>query len=573
MSTGQEGQIPTKSITLPLPQELMGERNTWTLPDLARQLERAASNRGATMTPLKVALPGDLKDSIALYQAQLADPVDPTAGQVEHVLVATVEPWTQNRVDAFIAAMASARLSKNFPLFRFYSVDKPPAELHFLFETSTAGLFEIMVWDIMEEDTLSSDDCESLGAAGRTLLHDLYGVDLAADDLQWLSVVNQLVLDEFRGFSEDPSARMDEALDYVPHGSLMILGCVAGEAVRLNHEGELVWNDADGLNWPRLAFRGETMSLPSIDATFQRFEAGTAADLWQDYEVFFATGRLSPPVSIAAEINPLQFLPDWDPEPDTDLTAALDKFKAACVESGLKVEPHPHAPEDSLVGFLHAFTCLHNEEVYDLFLCTGAWTEERTHDFLTNYAHRSMEDWELGLSPVFVFFSAHPLTDLLEYCFVIGPPSAPLEGLAQVETPAPEIPNNDLAIENLGLWLLDVLERYTTIGLRLDSPSLIPGLEYFVREELRQSDEELTLDEIKHDALCPNILLIAVGLAVGSSLRLRDRKAHRWTFVEGTTWPQMQILKGEDDPEVFDWVAQAQAIWRGEADEFVLPEA
>jgi hypothetical protein len=459
-------------------------------------------------------------------------------------------------------------MRKGLPLFRFYSQAPVPPELAFLFETPTAGLFEIMVWDIMEEDEITAEDCEEMGAAGRALLRDLYSVDLQPHDLQWLSVINQLVLEEFRWCTEDDKARIGDEIDYIPHASLMLLGCVAGEAVRLNHREELVWNDGDGDNWPRLAYRGNTMSLPVIDATFQRFEAGLVSDLWEDYEVFYAAGKLSPPVSMAAEINPLRFLPNWDPTPEMSLAEALVAFQSACAEAGIALEPHPVAPEDGLKGFVAAFTCLHEEEVYDLFVCTEPWTQARAQAFLELYGHRSLEDWELGLSPVFVFFSAHPLWPVLDYCFVSGPPTAPLEGLARVETPAPEVPNNDLSMENLGLWVLDALERYTTVGLRLDQPSLVPGLEYFVREELRSDDEEA---EERAEPFVPIALLTCVGLAVGSSLRLRDRRAFRWAFPEGAAWPLLQFERDNGEVERLDLVGQAVAIWRGEADEFKLP--
>lgn len=314
------------------------------------------------------------------------------------------------------------------------------------------------------------------------------------------------------------------------------------------------------------------MSLPVIDAIFQRFDAGLVSDIWEDYEVFQAASRISPPSSMAAEINPLRFLPDWDPSPEMTLPEALEAFRGACKAAGLAIEPHAIQPEGALAGFLEAFSCVHEEEAYDLFVCTQPWNDEHTHTFLELYGHRSLEDWEVGLSPVFVFFSAHPLSDVLDYCFVSGPPSAPIEGLARVETPAPEVPSNDLSIENLGLWLLDALERYTTVGLRLDSPSLIPGLEYFLREELRQNDEEQELDGVEDkEPFVPQAILISVGMAVGSALRLRDRKNLRWTFPEGQPWPSLQVERDGQEPLRLDLVQQAISIWRGDLDEFDLP--
>jgi hypothetical protein len=66
-------------------------------------------------------------------------------------------------------------------------------------------------------------------------------------------------------------------------------------------------------------------------------------------------------------------------------------------------------------------------------------------------------------------------------------------------------------------------------------------------------------------------LLVAVGLAVGANLKLRSPRRCVWTFGEDAQWPQMRIEPEQGEPVLVDWVGQAFAIWRGEADEFKFP--
>jgi hypothetical protein len=569
MSTSQEGLERGSEAALPSLAQVTSGRGAWSLSELSRQLEKTLATQEVALKPFKPSLPEKLQDFVRLYSARVPDHLDPDGGEVDHILVVAAGEWTQPRVDAFIASMAPLRLKQGFPLFRFYSLKPLAPEIEFLFGTMLAGVFEIMAWELVEEEALHADECADLADAGRRLLRDLYSVELAPHDLQWLSVVNQLIVEELRWFTEDDTVRVTEDIDYVPHAALTLLGCVVGEAIRRNHQGELRWMGVEGPNWPRLGAVGSAMSLPIVDLVFKRFEAGAETDLWEDYEVFHAAGHLSTPVTMAGEVNPLEFLPRWDPLPTQSLAEATEVFDAKCAELGLLVEPHPILPEDALDGFVEAFTCLYAEEAYDLFVCTEPWTEERVRVFMELYGHRSLQDWEVGLSPVFVFFSAHPLPPLLDYCFLSGPPAAPLEGLARVETPSPKIPANNLALENVALWLMDALERYTTIGLRLDAPSVAPGLEFFVREELRQGGDE---PEGLGDApIAPEALLVAVGLAVGANLKLRSPRRCVWTFGEDAQWPQMRIEPEQGEPVLVDWVGQAFAIWRGEADEFKFP--
>ncbi len=537
------------------------------LVEMARKVEKTLAGHEIRLKP-QDPIP-EIADFVKLYTTRLPDPLDPDMGEVDYVVVVAANAWTPERTDAFIAAMAPQRLRKGMPLFHFYGDCPRPPEIAFLFETMLAGIFEMMAWEQIEDPHLDSQDCLDLAEFGRAMLSDLYDVNLEPDDLQWLSVVNQLIIEELRWFDDDPKGRLDPDVDYIPHASLMILGCVAGEAVRLNHTSELVWTDADGLDWPRLGRLGASSSLPIIDTVFQRFEQGNSADLWQSYEQLFASGRLSPPVSLGSEVNPLDFLPAWDPEPDLPLDEAVATFKDLCQQRNLSLEPHPTPEDDLLARHLVGFSIYHDDQCYDLFLCTSPWDEALTEAFLRFYGHRSFEDWEVGLSPVFVFFSGHPLSPLLEYCFVQGPPSAPLEGIARVETPAPFVPANASAPDMIALWLAQSLELYTTIGLDLGSPSVLPGLEFFVREELRFTPElvdeaEALLDD-EGANFEPLALLVAIGMTAGSALVIENPR-RQWRWTEGASWPLLQI----DGDRSVDLVEQARAIWRGEVDEFKI---
>ncbi len=531
------------------------------LGGMAKQVEKLLKSQDIHVKPLSVA--PALKDFLRLYTSRLPDPLDPGAGEVDFVIGVACGEWTSARVDDFIAAMAPQRVRKGLPLFHLYSSHAVPPEVAFLFETMLAGVFEIMAWEVLEEPSLDSQDCLDLAEAGRQLLGDLYSVNLAPDDLQWLSVVNQLVIEEFRWFNDDADAPADEGMDYVPHAALILLGCVAGEAVRLNHTHELVWADAEGLNLPRLGRLGTTVALPVLDTVLRRFEVGQSADLWESYELCFASGQLSPPVSLGGEVNPLDFLPNWDPEGDVALSDAVAEFKKRCEDASIELVPHPPCQDPALADHVVAFTCYHEDQCYDLFVSTGQWTEALTQAFVREYGHRSFEDWEIGQSPVFVFFSGHPLHDLLEYAFIQGPPIAPLEALARVETPVPNVPNDPNAPDMIALWFIHALELYTTIGLDLGSPSVIPGLEFFLREELHYEPDLLDEVEAQLEASSfePLGILVAVGMTMGTSLVTRHPETYTWHHPEGADWP---VLK-DNDGQTRDMVAEARQIFEAGA--------
>ncbi len=572
MSIAQVGLASGPEAGLPTISQIVGAKSHHlSLHALSRLVEQALGNLSIPLKPLKPVGLKPLSDFIRLYTTRLPDPLEPQRGEIDYIVVVACGEWTQARSDTFIAAMSAFRVHKGLPLFQLYSPQPLPPEISFLFGTMLAGVFEITSWDAMEEDNPSGQDCIELASVGRDLVSDLYGAELEADDLQWLTVVDQLVVEELRWCIDDPQGRMPSDIDYVPHAALTILGCIAGEAIRLNHQQELLWLDGEGSNWPRLGRQGSMMSLPVFDTLFQRFESGQAADLWDDYEVFYTASRLSPPVSMGQEINPLDFLPDWDPSAELSLEQAAEEFARVVADTELQLASHPIAPTGELEGFIRAYTCEHDGNIYDLFLCVSPWTDDRANAFLNNYGHRSLEDWELGMSPVFVFFSAHNLTAVLDYCFVTGPPIAPLEGLARVETPLPSVPEDIAGIENIALWLLDALERYSTIGLELMNPSLVPGLEFFLREDLRHDEEEeLELPEKSGEE--PTAVLVAVGMAVGASKRLHEPDLYDWSF-QGGAHPVMHRTHEGQEPETIDWVEQARAIWRKEADEFTFPKS
>jgi hypothetical protein len=533
------------------------------LQDLAARVEAELARRSIRVKEQSTV--PELRDFLKLYTTRLPDPIDPDVGEVDYVVVVAAGDWTPDRVDAFISSLVPQRMLKGMPLFHIYSDQTPPPEVGFIFETVLAGVFEIMSWEHIEEASITSQDCIDLAAAGREILGDLYDVHLEPDDLQWLSVVNQLVMEEFRWFSDKETAAIPKDMDYVPHASLMVLGAVVGEAIRLNHTTELVWSDADGQEWPRLARIGSGVGVPIIDMVFHRFESGSKSDLWASYELLFASGRLSPPMSFGGEVDPLEFLPSWDPEPDEPFEQALATFRVKCREADLELEAHPEPHDPFLAKSIAGFTCFHEEQCYDLFVSTIAWDDEMTAAFLRFYGHRSFESWEMGQSPVFVFFSGHPLSRLLEYCFIQGPPVAPLEGLAQVETPSPNVPDEPSSPDMLALWLVHALELYTTIGLDLASSSSLPGLEFFLREDLRfdpelENEAEALLEE--GSIYEPLALLVAVGMTAGVA---HETCMHgcRWVWEAGASWPVMQT--GE---KMIDWVEEARAIWRGEKDEF-----
>lgn len=552
-----------KNSALPT-MESLGEAGD--LAALSKKVEGSLRDASIKLKPISLSGPSPaLKGFLKVYSTRLPDPLAPESGEVDYVVAVTHGAWTSERTDEFIAALAPLRLQKGMPLFHVYSTEPPPSEIDFLFGTMLAGVFEIMAWELVEEPTLHSQDCLDLATAGRDLIANLYDVSLLPDDFQWLSVVNQLIDEEFRWFTEDADAKAPEDIDYVPHAALLVLGCVAGEAVRLNHTQELVWTDADGLEWPRLGRLGVTMTLPIIDTVFGRFEVGASADLWEVYEVSFATGRLNPPVSLAGVVNPLDFLPDWDPSPGTILSDAIVAFEKQCEETGLELQAHPPASHPLVAEQVAAYSCYRDDQVYDLFVCTSPWTDELSRAFLQDYGHRSMEDWELGKSPVFVFFSAYPLSDLLEYCFIQGPPIAPLEGLARVETPAPQVPADPNAPDMLGLWLVHALELYTVVGVELDSTSAMPALGFLVREELRHELRAIDGDSADAISFEPMGLLVTIGMAAGTALCNVDEERYSWTHPAGSNWP---VIKDAQSGHLIDFVAQARAIHQGDTDEF-----
>jgi hypothetical protein len=117
----------------------------------------------------------------------------------------------------------------------------------------------------------------------------------------------------------------------------------------------------------------------------------------------------------------------------------------------------------------------------------------------------------------------------------------------------------------LALWLVHALELYTTIGLDLTSPSSLPGLEFFLREDLRfdpelENEVEALLEE--GTIFEPLSLLVAVGMTAGVAHESCNPGCH-WRWKSEHTWPVMEV--GE---KTVDWVAQARSIWRGETDEF-----
>ena len=550
------------AVQLPSPSQVVAGR-TWSLDELSRQVEKTSAARGVRLQRLDLDLPAILAGFANLFTTRLPDPFDPDGDDVEHVVVAAAGDWTAARTDAFIAAMAPVRTGPGQPRFDIFSTTPIPAEVTFLFETAVAGVLEIMAWDAVTGQPLAGQDCMDLGAVGRGLIAQLYEVSMTPDDLQWLSVVNQLVVEELRWFGDDPRAKMPEAVEFVPSAALTLLGCVAGEAIRLNHLEELIWGDASDNQWPHLAQHGTASTFPVIDYTFRRYESGDACDIWDHYEAFFAVGRLAPPVSMEMTIDPLEFLPGWDPEAEQSLDDAVAEFRMMCRAANLEVDSHPLHAEASaeLAGFLGAFRAIIGGSEYALFVSTGPWTEPLQHEFVRVYGHYSMSDWEIGATPVFVFFSGHPLPPLLDWCHVTGPPTAPMEGLARVETPSPRIPAEIAAVQAVAVWFVDVLERYSTIGLDLRGPAVLPGLEFYLREDVRR-DVNMTPPQSVPRDFEPLALLVCIGLTAGESVRLQDPEGCRWVFGE-RGWPVMQ--RG---PETLDWVEQARAIFRGEADEF-----
>jgi hypothetical protein len=389
-------------------------------------------------------------------------------------------------------------------------------------------------------------------------------------DLQGVSVVNQLIIEELRWFSDDPTEKIGDDDDYIPFASLLVLGCIAGEAIRLNHEPELVWVDGDGDNHPRLGHVGSVGSLPILEEALRRFEVGESRDVWESYQAFYTAERLSPPHSFeSGPVNPLDFLPAWEPDPGDDIDEAAVEFVELVREEGLELQPHPISPKpqdvEVLARSLRAYKCQHEDTSYDLFVCTQPWDDALTAAFFRTYGHYAMTDWELGRQPTFVFFTAEPLSDVMTYGFVEGPTVGPLEGITRVETPAPSV--SDLApevIRTLAHWLLALLEQYTTIGLELTSYSVLPGLEFFIKEDLRQVPDDDDADSQPLD-FEPEALLVAVGLTAGEHIRLAARSCC-WVRREGKPWPVMEIEGREES--TFDWVATARAIWRGTREDF-----
>lgn len=558
---------------LPSPNDLFAASPPSSLEDATAQIQEAFQAHELELEPLHLPRQAKALESfLNLYRTSVPDPLEPDH-QLTLIIVAAHGEWTSKRTDTFIATMAAMRKGPGLPTFRVYGTSPTPPEITFLFETGGAGTLEISAWDVVDdEQSLSSDDCAELAAAGRALLGELYEVDLDPLDLHWLSVIHQVIDEELRWFTDNPMASMDDSVDYLPFASLLLLGCIAGETIRLNHEEEIVWADAEGQNWPRLGHRGSPRSLPVIDAVFMRFEGGATHDLWQGYQTYYTAERLEPPESFSAEgFNPLEFLPNWDPEPDADLSEALATFRDECARAGITLDAHPTpvADDNPLKGNLAAFTCTHEEQRYDLFVTTAPWQDKLTHAFLRTYGYRCLEDWEIGMSPVFVFFSGHPLTEVLEYCFVSGPPTAPLEGLARVETPSPVIPEGGAVVELIAHWLLEKMEKYTTIGLELSSERVLPGLEFLVREELSETDLELD-DDLQSD-FEPIALLVTVGLTAGESVRRSRPDRASWVFEAGRDWPLMNLIDlhdGQPRTTQIDWVERTRAIWRGDTDEF-----
>jgi len=571
------GELPSRSkIVTP------GERLT--LEELDKRVTAAFAAAHVRLTPFR---PPQPDKQLTWYKTRARVPL--TAGNdVDCLVVIAVGPWTEARTDAFIADYAHLRLEEGLPQFRLYATHPVPPEIQFLFETLDAGVFEISAWDLVEDEDVCAEDCIEFGEVGRRLISEVYGVDLDDDDLQWLSIVNQLVCEDLRWFADEPDARLPDHIDYVPFGSLLLMACVAGEAIRLNHPSDLLWSDADGDNWPRIARHGKTADFPVIDATFKRFEMGSKHDVWELYKDFHTAQQLSPPASFdAILVDPLEFLPSWDPEADADLEQTVASFQEVCLAEDLEIEPHPLGVSGhvGLENFLQAFTCLRDDQRYDLFVATGVWTEARTLAFVRVFGHRSLAEWEVGANPVFVFFSGHPLTPMLEYCFIDGPPVAPLEGLARVETPAPAVPANTDVIHPLALWLLHGLELYTTIGLDLQDDSVLAGLEFLVREDLSQkrgaqapADDDPHVEVFDLDGFGswePLALLVTIGMTAGEALRMRHTDGRvRWVQGDvGGSWPAMELdlpLDGGtiDSTVRFDWVEAARRLWRGEAEDF-----
>ncbi len=554
------------AVQLPSPAQVVAGR-AWPLDELSRQVEKAAGGRGIQLQRLDLDLPAELNDFASLYSCRLPDPFDPDGDDVEHVVVAAAGEWNAKRTDAFIATMAPVKAGPAMPRFDIFATHAVPGEVAFLFGTAVAGVLEILAWDAVDGQELAGQDCMDLGAVGRGLIAELYEVRTTPDDLQWLSVVNQLVLEEIRWFGDDPGAKIPDGLQYVPHATLTLLGCVAGEAIRLNHLEELIWGDAEGTQWPRLAQHGTASTFPVIDYVFRRFEKGASCDVWDNYEAFFAVGQLAPPVSMEMTIDPLEFLPGWDPDADVPLDDAVAEFRTMCRVANLEVEEHPlqDGASDALTAHLAAFRALVGGNEYGLFVSTAPWDEELQHEFLRVYGHHSLADWEIGASPVFVFFSGHALPDLLDWCHVSGPPTAPMEGLARVETPAPRVPADAATVQAIAVWFVDALERYSTIGLELASESVRPGLEFYLREDVRR-DANMIPPQSQPRDFEPLALLVCIGLTAGESLRQRQPESTRW-MVGDDQWPVMEQSDG-GRVQIIDWVSQARAIFRGDADEF-----
>jgi hypothetical protein len=93
MATGQEGLNVGAEVRLPPPPTVLGARDAWTLPELAKQLQKTCQDADISLKPFKISLPPELEASVQLFQARLPDPVDPSSGEVDHVVVVSVEPW------------------------------------------------------------------------------------------------------------------------------------------------------------------------------------------------------------------------------------------------------------------------------------------------------------------------------------------------------------------------------------------------------------------------------------------------------------------------------------------------
>lgn len=183
-------------------------------------------------------------------------------GDASDLLVVATKPWTEPRQARALKRLGDLRLKRSARV-RFASSEPLPARLAYAFGMDGRGDLELeLLTHAREMPKLSAQNAPAVASLGRDALKRRLGQGLPTLPEAALRTIDRMVLDTLRPTRERTAAVAED--DYVPECTLVVLGCVAGEALLAHPALAGRWIDGQG-------------ALPLIEARKKGAEAAEPA--------------------------------------------------------------------------------------------------------------------------------------------------------------------------------------------------------------------------------------------------------------------------------------------------------